>query len=59
MMIDHSTFARYNTVLSHQNACLLRYNVIKEGLVEILLDQVDRANKVFPIICVFAQSYDR
>ena len=39
-------------------AIFARYNIIGEGLVKILLDQDDRANKFCPIICVFAQSYD-
>ena len=59
MMIAHTIFARSNAVLSDQNACLLSYNIMEEGLMKILLDQDDRANKFFPIICVFARSYDR
>ena len=58
-MIEHTIFARWNTILSDQNACFLTYNIIEEGLVNILLDQDDRANKFCPIICVFARSYDR
>ena len=58
-MIMHTIFARLNTVLSDQNACLLRYNIIEEGLVKILLDPDDRANKFCSITYVFARSYDR
>ena len=43
MMIEHTTFARSNTILSDQNACLLSYNIMGEGLVKILLDQDDQA----------------
>ena len=32
---------------------------MEEGLTKILLDQDDRANKFFPITCVFARTYDR
>ena len=59
MMIEHSIFAQSNTILYDQNVFLISYNIIKEGLVKILLDQDDRANKFCPIICVFARSYDR
>ena len=63
LIVDHDDrahiFARSNTILSDQNASLLSYNVMEEGLVKILLDQDDRANKFCPIICVFARSYDR
>ena len=59
MMIEHTTFARSNTILSDQTVFLLSYNIMEEGLVKILLDQDDRANKFRPIICVFALSYDR
>ena len=59
MMMEHTIFGRSNTILSDQNACLLSYNITEEGLVKILLDQDDRANKFCPIICVFARSYDR
>ena len=59
MMIGQTIFARSNTILSDQNAFLLSYNIMEEGLVKILLDQDDRANKFCPIICVFARSYDR
>ena len=38
---------------------LLSYNVMEEGLVKILLDQDDPANKFCPIICIFTRSYDR
>ena len=41
------------------NTCLLSYNIMKRGLVKILLDQDDRANKFCSIICIFARSYDR
>ena len=58
MMIKHTIFARLNTILSDQNAYLLSYNIMKEGLVKILVDQNDRANKFCLIICVFARSYD-
>ena len=60
MMIEHTIFARSNTILSDQNACLLlTYNIIEEVLVKILIDQDDRANKFCPIICASARSYDR
>ena len=42
MMIEHTIFARSNTILSDQNACLLSYNIMEQGLVNILLDQDDR-----------------
>ena len=45
MMIAHTIFARSNTILSDQNACLLTYNNIEEVLVKILLDQDDRADQ--------------
>ena len=35
MMIEHTIFARSNTILSDQNACLLNYNIMEEGLVKI------------------------
>ena len=47
MMIEHTTFASSNTILNDQNARLLSYNIMEEGLVKILLDQDDRANKLF------------
>ena len=53
MMIEHKIFARSNTILSDHNACLSSYNIMEEGLVKILLDQDDQANKVCLIICVF------
>ena len=59
MMNGQTIFARSNTILSNQNAFLLSYNIMEEALVEILLDQGDRENKFYPIICVFARSYDR
>ena len=59
MMIEHTTFARSNTIFSDQNDCLLSYNIMAEGLVKNLLDQDDRANKFSPIMCIFARSYDR
>ena len=59
MMIGQTIFARSNTILSDQNAFLVSYNIMEEVLVRILLDQDDRANKLCPIICVFARSYDR
>ena len=59
MMIELTIFARSNTILSDQNACLLSYDMMEEGLVKILLDQDDRANKFCPIVCVFSRSYDR
>ena len=58
MMIEHTIFARSNTILPDQNFCLLSYNTMEEGLVKILLDQDGRANKFCTIICVFARSYD-
>ena len=59
MMIEHAIFARSNTILSDQNVFLLSYNIMEQGLVKILLNQDDRANKFCPIIRVFARSYDR
>ena len=59
MMIEHTIFARSNTILFDQNACLLTYNIIEEVLVKILLDQDDRASKFCSIICDFPRSYDR
>ena len=59
MMIEHSIFAQSDTILSDQNVCTVSYNIIEEGLAEILLYQDDRANKICSIICVFARSYDR
>ena len=59
MMIEHTIFARSNTILSDQNACLLAYNIIEVVLVKILLDQDDQASKFCPIICDFPRSYDR
>ena len=59
MKISLLGFARSDATLSDQNAFLLSCNIMEEGLVKILLDQDDRANKFCPIICVFAQSYDR
>ena len=50
MMIEHTIFARSNTILSDQNACLLSYNIMEEGIVKILLDQDDLANKFCSII---------
>ena len=58
MMIEHTIFARSNTILFDQNACLLSYNIMEEGLVRMLLDLDDRGNKFCPIICVFGRSYD-
>ena len=58
-MIERTIFAQLHPIFSDQNACLLSYNIMEEGLVKILLDQDDRANKFCPIICVFARSYDR
>ena len=54
MIIEHTNFARSNTILSDQNACYLSYKIMEEGLVKILHDQDYRANKFFPIISVFA-----
>ena len=51
MMIEHTIFAP-NAILSDQNACPLSYNIMEEGLVKILLDQDDRANKFCLIICI-------
>ena len=59
LMIEHSIFARSDVILSDQNACIVSYNIVEEGLAKIMLDQDDRANKFCPIICVFARSYDR
>jgi len=59
MMIEHTIFARSNTILSDQNTCLLSYTIMEEGLGKLLLDQNDCAIKFCPIICVFARSYDR
>ena len=59
MMIELTSFARSNTILADQNARLLSYNIMEEGLVKTLLDQDDRANKFCPIICVFARSHNR
>ena len=59
MMIEQTIFARSNIILSDQNACSLSYNIMEEGLVKILLDQDDQADKFCPIICDFARSYDR
>ena len=59
MMIEHTFFGRSYTILSDQNASLLSYNIMEEGLVKILLDQDDGADKFCPIICDFARSYDR
>ena len=59
MMITHTIFAESNTILFDQNTCLLSYNIMEEDLVQMLLDQDDRANKFCPNICVFARSYDR
>ena len=59
MMIELSIFARSDAILSDQNACIVSYNIIEEGLANILLDQDDGANKFCPIISVFARSYDR
>ena len=39
MIIEQTTFARSNTIFSDQNACLVSYTIIEEGLVKILLDQ--------------------
>ena len=41
MMIEYTIFARSNTILSDQNVWLLTYNIIKEVLVKIVLDQDD------------------
>ena len=52
MMIEQTIFARSNTILSDQNACLLSYNIMEKGLVKILLDQDDRSKKYCLIVCV-------
>ena len=57
IMIERTIFAQSNPIFSDQNACLLSYNIMEEGLVKILLDQNDRANKFCPIKFVFARSY--
>ena len=59
MMIEFTLFSRSNSILSDQSACLLTYNIMEEVLVNILLDQDDRASTFCPIICDFARSYDR
>ena len=59
MIIVHTIIAQSNTILSDQNGCLLSHNIMEEGLVKILLDQDDRADKFCLIICDFARSYDR
>ena len=59
MMIEHTIFAPSNTILSVKNACLLSYNSMQEGLVKILPDEDDPANKFCSIICAFSRSYDR
>ena len=59
MMIEYKIFAWSNAILSNQNACLSSYNIMEESLVKILLDQDDQANNFFPIIYVFARSYDQ
>ena len=46
MMIEHTFFAQSYTILSDQNASLLSYNIMGKGLVKILLDQDDRADKI-------------
>ena len=38
-------------MLSDQNASLLSYNIMEEGLVKILLHQDYQTNKFCPIIC--------
>ena len=58
-MIEHRIFARSNAILSDQNFSQQIQVAGLEGLVKILLDQGDRANKFCPIIYVFARSYDR
>ena len=45
MMIEHSIFARSDVILFDQNAYIVSYNIVEEGLAKILLDQDDRANK--------------
>ena len=40
IMIEHTIFARSNSIFSDQNACLLSYNNMAEGLVKILLDHM-------------------
>ena len=50
MMIEHTFFARSYTILSDQNASLLNYNIMEEGLVKILLNQDDRAKNICPMI---------
>ena len=51
MMLEHTIFARSNTILFDQNACLLSSNIMEEGLVKILPDQDDRTNKLH--MCFF------
>ena len=52
-MIEHTSFARSNTILSDQNACLLSYNIMEEGLVKTLLDQDYPASKFFQSFVIF------
>ena len=42
MMIGQTIFARSKSILSDQNVFLLSYNIMEQGLVNILLDQDDR-----------------
>ena len=41
MMIEHTTFARSDTILSDQSVRILCYNTNEESLVKILLDKDD------------------
>ena len=38
MTIEHTVFVRSNTILCHQNASLLNYNIMEKGLVKIILN---------------------
>ena len=57
MMIEHTIFARSNTILSDQNECSLNYNIIEEVLVKILLDQDDRASIKMIELAHFVRSF--
>ena len=41
MMMEHTTFARSDTILSDQSVRILCYNTNEESLVKILLDKDD------------------
>ena len=50
IMIEYTIFARSNTILFDQNACLLTYNIMDKGLVKILLNQVEALDSPYPLI---------